>query len=158
MSMFNDGLMCHMLKWLSCILQLHMWYRLNHYLGIVAGVAYLVLVKMTLMYACMHIYCCVQMNWIYITCACLYIDMWCTLVSYIQYANWLYYIHESGNTIWCITVTLVQMQHLPPSYSKILWYMPIKCMECLYLFCVILLLYMYALHMIINLDCKLLVC
>ena len=52
-----------------------------------ATVVYLVLLKITLVYCCMQIYCHVQIIAIYSKCVCLYKGV-CTLADYIHDASW----------------------------------------------------------------------
>ena len=57
------------------------------------SVVFLALLKITLMYAYLHIYYYVPMTAIYIKSMCLYMQMWCTVADYVHDANWLYYLH-----------------------------------------------------------------
>ena len=61
-------------------------------------VVILALLKVTLLYACMHIYCYVwKILIIYSKCTCLSIQWWDTLVHYMHDTYWLYYIHYTGH-------------------------------------------------------------
>ena len=79
-------------------------------------VVYLALLKITLVYAYMHFYCCEciriyenQYLCIYNMYTCLYIHWWFTLVNLICDAYWLYYLHYNRHAhFWLPNNNIIQ--------------------------------------------------